>query len=254
LVQRAFYASLGRKVVTDSAAVIPRSLSARAHLLEQGVPERKLSDVVHSGVDTSTFSPMDQDACRAHFLLEGKGPVLINVSRLHPNKGLDRLILAMKELRKEHPRAMLVIKGKGPWRAYLEGLIRSEGLTDHVRIIAKDLPREEMPMLYCTADLAVVSSVIDLFPFSAIEAIACGVPLASAFGRGLRTDIIDQGAGLPISQAPEMMGKELALILSDSAKLRSMGSVGRRLALDSFDFGVCAERLLTIYGGGGNAL
>jgi glycosyltransferase involved in cell wall biosynthesis len=111
---------------------------------------------------------------------------------------------------------------------------------------------EDMAALYNAADLYVVSSRVDLFPFTAIEAIACGVPLATSFGRGLKTDIVEKGAGSMIAGDPEEMARDLNSLLSDPVGLDRMGATARRLAMEEFDFEMGAERLIDIYAGGGD--
>ncbi len=247
--QAAYYQTLGRAVARGASYLIPRSLSARGHLIRQGHPEERISPVVHSGVDTEEFRPIDKNACRARFGLEGAERVILAVGRLHPNKGYDLLIRSMTRVTEELPSSVLVIKGSGPSLDELRKLSSGLGLDGNVRIVSDFLSQEEMAILYNSADLYAVSSRVDLFPFAAIEAISCGVPLATCFGRGLRTDIVDMGAGMMIPFEPFPMGDALASLLLDDAKLRSLGRRGRSLALESFDFEVCADRLISIYEG-----
>ncbi|MCU0861943.1 MAG: glycosyltransferase family 4 protein, partial [Methanomassiliicoccales archaeon] len=201
--QSAYYRTLGRKAVSEMAGIVTRSLSARAHLLAHGVPEEKIApEVVHSGVDCELFRPTDRERARARFGLEGHEDVVLCVGRAHPNKGLDVMIRAMPRLLQHRPDAALVIKAGGPQLPELRELVRSLGLEGSVRLMPEPIPRQDMPLLFGSADLLAITSRIDLFPFTAIEAISCGVPVATSFGRGLRTDIVDRGAGvmLPSSQ------------------------------------------------------
>jgi len=95
-----------------------------------------------------------------------------------------------------------------------------------------------------------VSSRIDLFPFTAIEANSCGVPVATSFARGLKTDIVEKGGGFILPEdEPGMTGK-LVELLSDKAQLRSVGASSRQLAETEFCFKVGAQRLVQIFGGG----
>ena len=55
-------------------------------------------------------------------------PFLLALGRLHPNKGFDVLIRALRNV----PRLPLVIVGEGPERPALEALIRQECLTERV--------------------------------------------------------------------------------------------------------------------------
>ncbi|MDD1747702.1 MAG: glycosyltransferase family 4 protein [Methanomassiliicoccales archaeon] len=242
--QSIYYRTLGRKVVADMVTIVPRSLSARRHLINSGVPEEKIShEAVHSGVDCGIFHPIQSEKARDHLGLQAHDDVLLCVARLHPNKGLDRIIRAMPRLLERRPSAVLLIKGSGPQLEELRSLVGSLGLQDKIRIITEVIPRDDMPYLFSAADMLVVTSRIDLFPFTAIESISCGVPVATSFARGLKTDIVDQGAGMMLPEALDGISDELASLLEDKQRLRSAGSKGRELALKEFDFEVGAKRL-----------
>ena len=104
-----------------------------------------------------------------------------------------------------------------------------------------------MAALYNAADMLLVASRTDLFPFTAIESISCGVPIATSFARGLKSDIVDEGAGARLPPGPEEMAAELRSLLEDPVGLDRMGARAREVALRDFSFDVGAERLLDIY-------
>jgi glycosyltransferase involved in cell wall biosynthesis len=249
--QQGFYRTLGKVVVGDCARVIPRSLSARDHLLGQSVPEEKIAPVVHSGVDTEIFRPMDKESCRKAFDIDGVGNIVLAVSRLDPIKGLDTLIRAMTVVSEEIRDSLLVIQGNGPAYPELLSLVRSLGIEGNVKFIAESFPHDSMPPLYNIADVLAITSRIDLFPFVAIEAISCGIPLATSFARGLKTDIVDKGGGVMLPQDHNAMGEALVCLLQDRSRLSVLARDGRELAAKEFDFEVCADRFLKIYEGTG---
>jgi glycosyltransferase involved in cell wall biosynthesis len=246
--QSAYYRTLGKAIVNRCSSLIPRSVSARNHLIQHGVREDRISSVVHSGVDTRTFRPLDKDECMVKFGIDGKEAVILTAARLDPIKGLDLLIRAMTKVSSELPRSILVIQGNGPAYPELKRLADSLDLGDHVRFITESFPHSEMPPLYNIADVFAITSRIDLFPFVAIEAISCGVPLATSFSRGLKTDIVDRGGGVMLPQEPEAMGNAFVSLLEDRDRLTQIGHRCRRLAEEDFEFEVCADRFLQIYG------
>jgi len=246
--QQAYYRTFGKAMTKGRVLFIPRSLSARDHLIRQGVGEENISQVVHSGVDTRLFRPLDRQFCRNLFSLQANNEIILAVGRSHPNKGHDILVNSMIKVLAEHPNALLLIKGTGKMIEQLKTLVRHLGIERNVRIISESLTPEEMAALYNCADIFVVSSRVDLFPFAAIESISCGVPVATSFKRGLKTDIVDEGAGFVLPSDPGEMGRSLSSLLSDKRLLAQRGKVGRNLALESFDFEISAKRLLEIYG------
>jgi glycosyltransferase involved in cell wall biosynthesis len=248
--QHWYYRTLGRQVARGMARIIPRSRSARAHLLGEGIPpEQVATTVVHSGVDTELFRPMDKEPSRAKHGLEGAESVILCLGRLHSNKGMDIMIRAMPGLLRERKGTVLVIKGRGPQEEELKRMVKKMGLERSVLFLAGHVPKQEMPSLFNSADVLAVTSRIDLFPFTAIESISCGTPVATSFARGLKTDMVDEGAAALLPADEEKLPVELAALLADEGRLRQMGRRGRELAESDFDFSVGASRLIRIFSG-----
>jgi glycosyltransferase involved in cell wall biosynthesis len=247
MLQRLYYRSLGKAVVSRMSAAIPRSLSAREHLVRQGVPEEKLEKVVHSGVNTETFIPISKEECRRNLGIGSERIVILATCRLDPIKGLDVLLEAMVTLRKLVPEVLLVIQGTGPEGPRLRDQIDRSGIKEHVMMLERSIPHANMPKLFSIADAQVICSKVDLFPFVAIEGISCGVPLATSFAGGMKTDIVDFGAGVMIRRDPDGMAEDLSTLLRDERKLRVLQGKGVELAKRDFDFQVCASRLEEIY-------
>lgn len=248
-VQRRFYGTFGQGMVKGCRAIIPRSRSARRHLVDIGFPEEKMAPVVHSGVDTTVFRPMNKHESRERFGIEEDRNVLLSVGRLHPNKGMDILVRTMCKMRSGDPDCLLIIKGTGPQEEQLRSMVHSMKLDDNVQVMTDHLSAKDMAALYNCADLLTVASRVDLFPFTAIEAISCGVPVATSFARGLKTDIVEQGAGVMMASDPDDMAADLQSMLEDPVKLDQLGKKARELARRDFDFEVGADRLLSIYSG-----
>lgn len=248
--QKQFYRTMGRAVVRGCRKVIPRSRSAAQHLRQAGVPEAQIAPVVHSGVDTVTYRPLHKGDARARFGIDEDRNVLLCIGRMHENKGMDLLVRAMARVRVSDPECLLVLKGTGPQERPLRSLVRELDLRENVTIMTERLEQEDMARLYNSADLLTVASRTDLFPFTAIEAIACGVPVATSFARGLKSDIVDQGAGAMMSPEPQRMASDLLCLLEDPVRLDSMGSRARDLALRDFSYEVGADRMVSIYSEG----
>jgi glycosyltransferase involved in cell wall biosynthesis len=245
--QQGFYRTAGKAISRDCSRIIPRSISARNHLLKHGISEEKLGPVIHSGVDTKAFRPLEKKILREEFGVEYAENVVLAVSRLDPIKGLDTLIRAMTVVSLEIPDSLLIIQGNGPAYPELSSLVKSLDIEEHVKFIIDSIPHGDMPQLYNVADVLAITSRVDLFPFVAIEAISCGVPLATSFARGLKTDIVDKGGGIMLPEDPNSMGESLASLLRDRQRLNQISNEGRSLAIGEFDFEICADRFLAAY-------
>jgi glycosyltransferase involved in cell wall biosynthesis len=88
-------------------------------------------------------------------------PVVVSVGRLVPAKGFDLLLRAWAGVQ-----ASLVIVGDGPERSRLETMIGAYGLGDRVILAGH---REDVPALMASADLMVIASRNEGFPYVLVE-------------------------------------------------------------------------------------
>jgi len=139
--------------------------------------------VVYNGIRPSARpDPAVLDALRHDLDLPAGRPVVLSVGRLVPAKGFDLLLTAWQTLD-----ATLLIAGDGPDRAALEAQITALGLADRVRLLGM---RSDVPVLMALADLVVISSRNEGFPYVMVEALHMRSPLVS-------TLISDVGRILP---------------------------------------------------------
>jgi glycosyltransferase involved in cell wall biosynthesis len=129
-------------------------------------------------VDTQRFSFAENPTIlREQLNLPVHRPVMLTVRRLVPRMGLENLILAMKEIVKQVPEALLLIGGKGYLENSLRTLIMRLQLEANVKLLGF-IPEEELPMYYQSADLFVLPTVeLEGFGLSTLEALSCGTPV-----------------------------------------------------------------------------
>jgi glycosyltransferase involved in cell wall biosynthesis len=131
------------------------------------------SRVCHPPVDVEFYRPSDPPAARGDFLLA--------VGALVPYKRFDAAIETARRVSRP-----LVIVGRGPEEPRLEAL--AEGARIELRA---SLAPEELRELYRTCAAYLQPGEED-FGISAVEALACGAPVA-ALGRGGVRDVVRDG-------------------------------------------------------------
>ena len=104
-------------------------------------------------------------------------PVLFTLRRLVPRMGVDRLLLAVKEVQATGMKFHLVVGGAGPLRPTLESLANELGLSKTVSFVGR-VDDSWLPTMYGAADAFVLPTTeLECFGLIAIEALACGRPV-----------------------------------------------------------------------------
>jgi glycosyltransferase involved in cell wall biosynthesis len=153
--------------------VVPGEAS-RAYLADLGVAASSIV-VAPNAVDPEIFG-------RGRRTRDGGPCRLLAVGRLSPEKGMDVLVEAVRDLPVE-----LVIAGTGPEEARLRDLAG-----DNVSFPGW-VARDALPDLYADADVVVMPSRSDPWGLVLNEAALAGLPLVSTTAAGAAWDVIEDG-------------------------------------------------------------
>ena len=144
---------------------------------------------------------------------EFQHPTVAFVGRLHPIKGIDRLIEAVAIARRQVPDIRLEIVGPGDrYRQRLEGLARRLGVADAVTFHGFVAVPEKLRVLR-RAHVSALLSRSEGLPVAALEAMACRTPVV--LSRGCHLDEVQDRAGLVVSGSPEAAAAAVVTLLTD---------------------------------------
>jgi glycosyltransferase involved in cell wall biosynthesis len=144
--------------VRRSRVVITISEHARAALVERLGLDPAHVRAIHLAVDHERFAPADRE----------RRPFLLYPANRWPHKNHERLFEALRLVRRERPELRLVLTGSGH-----DGKPTPEGVQLRGRVSA-----DELVELYRTASALVFPSLYEGFGMPALEAMACGCPVA----------------------------------------------------------------------------
>lgn len=147
------------------------------------------------GVDTRVFKPAleARAVIRERLSLPREGELIFFSSRIAPEKDSETLLQAFKILRAEG-RSLWLLHRSGGHKEFLRAAERF-GVAS--RVIAGDAvdPRQELALNYQACDVCVQASRAEGLGFSALEALACNVPVIAAAVGGLKETIVDGQTG-----------------------------------------------------------
>jgi len=160
-----------RRAAARAAGLITVCEALKQPLVELGETPERVS-VLRNGVDLKRFRPLDRDAARRQFGIDG--PSLASVGHLIERKGHDFVVRALVKL----PGWRLFIAGDGPERAHLESLARDRGVADRVVFLGRR-NQIELAQLYNAVDMLVLASDREGWANVLLEAMACGTPVVA---------------------------------------------------------------------------
>jgi glycosyltransferase involved in cell wall biosynthesis len=221
--------SLPRMLFANSRISLRRAEAA-------GVPATRLR-FIPNVVDTDVFCP---GAGR------GSRPVrVIGVGRLTPEKRFDLFLEIIASLRREGVADLeAVIAGDGVSRDALERQAAELGLADRVRFLGNVA---DMPPLYQSADVLLLTSEIDGTPNVILEAMACGLPVVATNVGGVRAIVPeDCGSVLPSGDVGGLTAALRALLDSDGARM-ARGGNARHFIVEHHSIHQLTEVLRALY-------
>ncbi|NKD56039.1 MULTISPECIES: glycosyltransferase [unclassified Haematospirillum] len=203
-------------------------------------------EVIPTGVDLERYCPGDRSAARARWGLP-QDRLLILFGAMSPT---DDVRKGYRELR----RALEVV-AQSPLASRILAVVFGSDVplpADLLPVPAVSLGRlegdEVLKAAYNCADVVVVPSLEDNLPNVALEAIACGAPVAAFDVCGMPDIVTDSWNGRLIPQAdPEGLGWALVEILSDSKRLLTMRFNARQRAQQSFSLKDQANAYRALY-------
>ena len=148
-----------------------------------------------------------------------KRPTVVTVARVDAFKDIVCLVQAVKHAREQIPDLQCLIYGTSTNLDYSLRCIKAVKdlqLEDAVKFMGGT---KEPEKAYNAADAVVISSITEGFPFTIIEAMACGKAIAASDVGGVREAL--EGCGLLVrSRRPKELGQAMVTLIRDEG-LRS---------------------------------
>ncbi len=206
------FESAKRLLVRAATGYLVPGRAARDYLLSLGVPGDAIT-IAPNAVDPAVFQPRPRSP--------HDRPVILAVSRLSPEKGLDVLVRAADGID-----ADVVLAGAGPEEPRLRGLAGPQ-----VRFLG-NVERDDLPALYASADLLVLPSRSDTWGMPLNEGALAGLPLVATDAVGAAADLIAEGQNgfrVPPDDVAALRSA-LQRLVGDPELRRAMGERSQRLA------------------------
>jgi glycosyltransferase involved in cell wall biosynthesis len=209
------------------------------------------TDLLYNPIDAELFSAPSartREEVLAELGLPVGGPVLLNVARTAPQKGLLYAVRAMPRVLERHPDAHLLSVGATTdpqWVERLKEEIAALGLGRSVHILGA---RRDVPELLRACDVFVFPSLYEGLGIALIEAMAAGCACVTTRTGPLPEVVRDGVDGLLVPPGDaEALAAAVNRLLDDPARRAALGAEATRSALARFQPQQAADRLTEIY-------
>lgn len=185
--------SLKEALADSEAQIITPSVWSADGFVRSGAARERVHVVPH-GVDPDVLRPgmpEERSKVRQGLGIAEDAVVFLNIGAMTDNKGLVHLFHAFAQVAREHPRAILLLKGIDalyPSSEFLRATVRKLPEADaaivmqRTRCIVDAMTNQQVARLYAAADAYVCPYLAEGFNLPALEAAACGLVLLCTRG------------------------------------------------------------------------
>ncbi len=238
-------------ILKNATKIITISDFAKSQLIKQNIPPSKIA-VLTPGVNTLRFNPnLNAEKILKRHNLSDK-IVLLTVSRLDANKGIDKMINLMPEIQKKYPNAVYMIVGKGPDEDYLKELAKQRSKKNI--IFVGEVSDEELLLYYASCDVFILltkevpsKGFVEGFGIVFLEASACGKPIVAGKAGGSEEAVKDKITGLLVDPLNDKeILSSIEKLLEDHQVRKKLGSSGRKRVENEFTWDIKRKQFMDI--------
>jgi glycosyltransferase involved in cell wall biosynthesis len=240
-VERAAYREVERGLGLLTSRVLA-VCEAEARLARTVTVARRVR-VVHNGVDVRSVA-VDQPDPRVA-ALRSRGPLVCTVCQLRPGKGMETLIDAWPAVATAQPGVQLAIAGDGVLRGALERRAQALGVADSVHFLG-ECPD---PLAFVRgADVFVLASWFEAFPYVILEAMALGLPIVASDVGGVAEAIAHRQNGLLVpARQPAALSSVLTELLANPELRGRLGGAALQTVRHRFSTEAMVRGAIDVY-------
>jgi N-acetyl-alpha-D-glucosaminyl L-malate synthase BshA len=195
--------------------------------------------VIPNFIDENKYKRIEAEKIRKSLAPNGE-KVLIHVSNFRQVKRVPDVVRIFNEVRKKIP-SKLILVGDGPDRSNCENLARELGIFNDIKFLGKQI---ELVCLLSASDVFLIPSQSESFGLSALEAMACEVPVISSSVGGLPELVVHGQTGYIAEIGDiERMSKYAVDLLTNESKYKLFAQASRNRAITMFG----ADKVIDMY-------
>jgi glycosyltransferase involved in cell wall biosynthesis len=245
LKKKVYLKLIERKILKNATSLIGLTNYEYESYVKLGIDTKCY--IIPNGIYFDQYSSEKIPSVESGLGLSPDAMVVLFMGRLHPMKGVDRLLDAFFRIHSFVPKVNLVIAGPDEyglipkWR----DKIRKSGLDQYIffpGIITGEIKRN----LLARADLFCLPSDAEGFSVAILEALASGTAVMISPGCHF-PEVEKAGVGIVVETEPEAIAKGMIQLLNDRGQLEEMGRKGRELVSRNYSWDAIANKMIDAY-------
>ena len=223
-----------------------------AALLGGHVDEKEII-VVPNAIDPGFWRPSEPGEranARKALGVAGDEVVVTVVGRLTRRKEIHHMPRIAREAWERAgagKRVILLIVGDGPERKRVEAAAEAASKPPGFRVLVMGFkPRSLLREVYWASDILVVPSAYEAFSITALEALACGVPVVGRRGSGVEDLVNVTGGGLLADSTEELISAIAQLLVDEGLRARLAATAVKRVQ-SHYSWDRVAPRIVEVY-------
>jgi L-malate glycosyltransferase len=232
-----------RFVCRFADCVLVNAEAVKQWLESEGYKPSKIV-VIPNGVEMGRFNDLPQpDRIRDEIGIPRGGPVVMVISRLTPQKGLEHFLEAAAILASRFPDARFVVVGyanpaEQDYENTLKALADQLGITG--RVVFTGL-RRDVPALLAAATVSVMPSLNEALSNVVLESMAAGAPTVATRVGDTPEAIVDGVSGLLVEPGDSVaLAESIAKLLKNPELAAGLGRAARKAIEDRYS----AEKMI----------
>jgi glycosyltransferase involved in cell wall biosynthesis len=169
--------------------------------------------------------------------MNNSGLVLVNVGRLHQQKGQSYLIDAVDKLKENYQDFVVLLVGDGPKEKELKARVKELGVEDYIIFAGF---RKDIPSLLTQSDFMVHTALWEGFGFVIAEAMAAGIPVVATDCSNI-PELITPGKDGFLAESENYQDIAEQMLKMCNSEIEEMGKAARETAQERFSFARMVE-------------
>jgi glycosyltransferase involved in cell wall biosynthesis len=204
-----------------------------------GVPEEKV-ETIYNGVDIGKFTPRDE-------AIQEEGPAtIVAVARIDKLKDIVNMVEAMKYVKEKKPEVKCRIFGPISDPDYYRLCLKTRERLNLSDAVVFEGPTMEPEKEMAKATVFVQPSLSEGFPYTVIEAMACGRPVVATDVGGVKEAIGDSGL-LARARSPKELASKILKLLDHPELQRELSLKARMRVERLFSYKKFLEEYRRLY-------